>query len=210
MPKPKRIPYDLTGAPLLRSVVGSRLHGFAHTGSDHDAWHVVPEPEDHSPTLAAKRIFQVIEASLVEDADGGRYEVTTDVTYVGIDTFLRYCANGVPQALETLYSPEPEVDLLGSAFRFSYRVDPHTMRASYRRQVKSNILPRADEPKQRRHGFRLALNLDTALTHGWFNPRLTDAERAHVLSQAEARDGFEQRLEDALGMSLTDPETGAA
>ena len=128
------LPYSmrtaLTQGPLLRVVTGSRLHGFAHGGSDHDAWVVVPEPRDVSATLAAKRIFQAIDRH--EHADGAT--TVTDVTYVGVDTFLGYVANGVPQALEALFAPEPEVDRLGP-FRLAYRVNPHAMRASYRRML---------------------------------------------------------------------------
>lgn len=94
MNDPQHIPYDLRREPLLRAVTGSRLHGFAHPGSDHDAWHVVAEPKDHSLTLAARRIYQAI-----EKPEGGP---VTDVTYVGLNTFLRYCAAGIPQALEAL------------------------------------------------------------------------------------------------------------
>lgn len=193
MKKP-RIPFDLDVAPVLRVVTGSRLHGFAHADSDFDAWVVLPQARDHSETHRARTSFQAI-----EKPDDGP---VIDTTYVGLTTFLHYCAMGSPQALETLYAPEPEIDLIGPAFRFGYRVNPNTMRASYRRQIIQNILPRADDVKFRRHGFRLALNLDTALRHGWFNPTLSESERGQVASAAANEHRFVARLEAALDMSL--------
>lgn len=80
--------------------------------------------------------------------------------------------NGVPQYLEAMFSPQAEVDLI-SDFRAGFRVS-YGIYSTYLRTIKSFTLH--EEFKRRRHGLRLALNLQSIGRYGRFDPRLTKEE----------------------------------
>jgi hypothetical protein len=193
------LPYDLARSlargVLVRVVTGSHLHGFAHAGSDHDSWLVVHEPRDHSGTWTAKKAFQSVERH--DD------KPDVDVTVVGLTTWLHYCSNGVPQALDVMFAtgPHVEVDNLGG-MRRAFRANPNTATPSYRRMMRQIVQERADVPKMRRHAFRLGFNLLDLQRTGRFNPSLSPALRERVLALAEHEDGFEARLETLTGLKF--------
>lgn len=91
-----------------------------------------------------------------------------DSMVVDLSTFRHFCDEGVPQALEALFAPEPEVDLL-TDFRNSYRVNTANVVRTYKRTIYNFA---EGDYKRRRHGLRLALNLREMLRTGRFNPRL--------------------------------------
>lgn len=189
-PSPRGLPGDLSRAlnagPLVHVVVGSSLHGFAHAGSDHDAWIIVPEPRDHNPSRAARKSFQVVEV-----VDGRTY----DTTVVGVSTWLVFASHGTPQALDVMFATGNcvEVDHF-AALRRAFRACPTAAARSFRRHLGRIVDERSEDPKQRRHAFRMALNLHEIYATGRYNPTLTEAQKTLVLGLAAERDGFEERL----------------
>lgn len=138
---------------LLHTVHGSHLYGLAHEGSDYDWYRVVPSWHRAKRNDVTHHIF-------------GRYDVTT----VGLSTWLHFCDEGVPQALEAMFSRQAGVDALKS-YRESYRINTDTMRRTYKRTAKNFML--SGDPKKQRHALRLLYNLEEALETGRFDPTLT-------------------------------------
>lgn len=172
---------------LFQTVHGSRLYGLANpVTSDHDAFTVVSEARDPSPTARARRSFQQV---LTLD-DG----TVADSYIIGLSAFLDMCGQGVPQVLEAMMAPPTKVDLFG-AYRAAYMVNPHTTGGTYRRAIYDHAskgtgrvaLRHTVKPvKARRHAVRLALNMVTALETGRFSPVLTVAEKRIVLTMADS------------------------
>lgn len=144
---------------ILETVHGSRLYGLTHPGSDLDVYRVVP-----SWNRARKHdVRQTVR-------DG------VDTTVIGLSTFMHMCEQGVPQALEAMFSPVATVDRMAE-LREGYRVG-WMMRKTYMRTATNFI--NGDTEKKRRHACRLVLNLREAERTGRFNPML-DAETLRVL-----------------------------
>lgn len=171
---------------LFQTVHGSRLYGLHQPTSDHDAFTVVAEARDPSPTARARRSFQQV---LTLD-DG----TVADSYIIGLSAFLRMCGEGVPQVLEAMMAPPTKVDTF-AAYRAAYRVNPHTTASTYRRAIydhaskgtgrvalRSTVAP----VKARRHAVRLGLNMVTALAYGRFTPVLSPAEKHTVLTVADS------------------------
>lgn len=143
---------------LFRTQHGSHLYGLAHAESDEDFYTVIANPGSKRKKYAKQTIH-----------DG------LDSTVVSLSTFMHFCYMGVPQALEALFSEEPEVDLL-TDFRNSYRINTSTTVATYRRTIKNFSRDGDGGFKKRRHSIRLAFNLRTMLEAGRFNPRMSHEE----------------------------------
>lgn len=144
---------------LLKTIHGSHLYGLSHAGSDEDWYTVVSRHKRGAKKKYAKQNI----------TDG------VDNMKVDLSTFVHFCQEGVPQALEALFAPEPEVDLL-TAYRWSYRVNTANVTRTYRRTMRNFAMD--DSLKKRRHACRLAINLGTMLREGRFNPRMTEGEIA--------------------------------
>lgn len=145
---------------LLRTIHGSHLYNLATPKSDLDYYTVIPTV----PRKRKRNAKQVIHNNI-------------DSMTIDFSTFRVYCDMGVPQALEALFSPVAEVDLIAD-FRNCYRIDTAATVGRYRRTIKSFSF---GEFKQRRHALRLCLNLTEALATGRFNPRLPE-EEARIIS----------------------------
>lgn len=145
---------------LLTTVHGSHLYGLATQESDLDLYRVVDAPAGR----ARHRV-----------RDG------LDTTVVPLGTSVQQCSDGVPQALEALFSPLADRGPLDS-YRAAYRVGSDAMASRYLRTIRAFALEDRYPPesrnsfKRRRHAFRLALNLDQALRHGRFNPTLSEEQ----------------------------------
>lgn len=142
---------------LLRTVHGSHLYGLAHKNSDKDIYEVTTTKK----TKRKRNIRQTISGNL-------------DKTVVDMSTFMHMVDECVPQALEALWTPVPEIDLI-SEFRSNYRVNRAKMRNVYIRTALN--FAKAEDDKRRRHALRLLLNLGTAMEYGKFNPRLSDIDK---------------------------------
>jgi hypothetical protein len=158
---------------LFRTIHGSRLYGTADPISDFDYYTVIPN-RDRRRTRYAK---QTIQGNL-------------DQTVIDFSTWRVYCDKGVPQALEAMFSPVPEVDLLAD-FRRAYRIDTAAVVGRYRRTIKSFSL--RETTKLRRHALRLAVNLREAVETGRFNPVLShhNAEEIYRVARLPDDDYFE-------------------
>lgn len=150
---------------LLRCLVGSHLHGFAHAGSDRDFFEV------HDRLFDGAAVRRRPRQQIVGDHD----TVSMDLS-----RFMVLCAAGSPQALEAMFAPDwaCEVDLL-RALRQGFRADPGVVRDVYRRSIRA--AEATGTAKGHRHARRLALNLDELLATGRFDP--TVAERLAVSAE---------------------------
>lgn len=140
---------------LFKTVHGSRLYGLNHADSDEDFYTVV----DKVKTKRARWAKQTI----VGDED---------TMMIDFGTWLLQCIDGVPQALEAMFSQMPLVDELGH-FREGFRVSTGAQER-YLRTITSFTM--TQDPKRKRHGLRLALNMYDYQRAGRFNPTLTPNE----------------------------------
>ena len=148
---------------LFQTVHGSRLYGLAHAGSDYDWYTVVSKVKTAKATYAKHKV--------VDDLD---------TTVLDLGTWLKQCQEGVPQALEAMFSNMAVHDELG-AFRAGYRVGTQVYERYYR-TIKSFAL--SEEYKRKRHALRLALNLNEMGRTGRFNPTLSPADARYVSDMA--------------------------
>lgn len=139
---------------LFKTIHGSRLYGLATLDSDWDYYTVVATKPHRRRKKYAKQTIK----------DG------IDSTVIDLSTFRVYCDMGIPQALEALFSPVAEIDMIAD-FRQNYRVDTAAMMAKYKDTI--NAFMHKPTYKKQRHALRLALNLTEALETGRFNPRLS-------------------------------------
>lgn len=163
---------------LFKTVHGSHLYGLANAGSDMDYYVVVPTRRGAKKHYAKQSIV-----------DG------VDTMTVDFGTWMDFCNAGVPQALEAMFSPVPEVDHL-TAFRSSYRVNTAAMVNTYRRTI-FNFFEQ-DTLKMRRHALRLAVNLVTGVHYGRFNPRLPEGSKSLVLRVADQGQEFTEETLNIL------------
>jgi hypothetical protein len=99
-----------------------------------------------------------------------------DVVTVDFASFASMAENGVPQALETMFS-EKTVSPFFEEYRNSWFASDPRVVDRYIRTIKSFSLD--DGPKQekyQRHAIRLSLNLEQLVYTGRFNPTLNAAD----------------------------------
>lgn len=156
-------------APVLVTVHGSHLYGLNHEGSDLDLYVVLPSWNRTRKNDSRQSI-----------RDG------VDRQTVGLSTWLRFCEEGNPQALEAMFSPVATVDLLAD-YRRTFVVNPVKMRRTYLRTARN--FSASIDPKKQRHALRLLINLAEAQQSGRFNPRLSpeQVERLDTLMLAPAK-----------------------
>jgi len=141
---------------LLKTVHGSRLYGLEHANSDDDYYVVTPTQNTKKQLNAKHKI------------DGDLDTVTTDFA-----SFVQMCNNGVPQALETMFSKKT-VSPFFEEYRQSWFAADPTVVSRYLRTIKSFSLEEgAKQEKYRRHALRLSLNLDELVNTGRFDPTLS-------------------------------------
>ncbi len=103
-----------------------------------------------------------------------------DSVVLDFGTWLKQCREGVPQALEAMFSNMAVHDELG-AFRANYRVGTQVFETYYR-TIKSFALQ--EEYKKKRHALRLALNLQEMGETGRFSPTLSAEDARYVSDMA--------------------------
>jgi hypothetical protein len=148
---------------LFQTVHGSRLYGLAHEGSDYDWYTVVPKVHTARATYAKQKVVDNL-----------------DTTVIDLPTWLKQCQEGVPQALEAMFSQMATHDDLG-ALRAGYRVGTQVYETYYK-TIKSFAL--SEDYKRKRHSLRLALNLQELGRYGRFNPTLSEADARYVSDMA--------------------------
>ena len=159
---------------IFTTVHGSRLYGFAHGGSDYDAFTVTDERD--------RKLRQVVTGN-------------EDRTTVGIDYFLELAFSGSHQACEALFSPVKE---WGTTYGYRpmlerIRIGGGEAFAKYERTIRKFCY---GDLKRRRHAIRLAHNLADLREYGRFNPRTTEAVARDWAWLAERYEGDDlaQRL----------------
>lgn len=173
-----------TGGELLRLVHGSHLYGTAHAGSDLDLYVVVAG--SHRPVQTIR--------------DG------IDVMVLGLPQFLAQASAGVPQALEAMFAPQPELDLIGH-LRRAFRVAGGELLDRMRRTVRAFAGDPRNPLKRRRHALRIAYGLGDVKVRGRYCPVLTGDRLSAVLSVVDSTSREELRAlidlaagEDVLGL----------
>lgn len=149
---------------LFKTQHGSHLYGLAHADSDNDTYTVLDKVKTNRARYSKQKIT---------DND--------DSMVVDFGTWLEMCRSGVPQALEAMFSQMPIVDHIGP-FRSAFRVSTGASER-YLRTITSFCY--TQDPKRKRHGLRLALNMYDFTRKGFFNPTLTANEAVWVTEQAK-------------------------
>ncbi len=175
---PKFTNEELDAHSVLLCRGGSHLYGLNHADSDEDFYRVVPDehfwkavgnfPSGNQKVLARQTIIDGIDQMLVSEK-----------------TFHRFCYEGAPQALETMFAQEPIIDKL-EAFRHSYfgGLNMEHMCGRYTRTIKAFAYGNF---KKRRHALRMSFNLSEAMaTGGRFNPRLTQDQIDFATQKAQS------------------------
>lgn len=149
---------------LFKTVHGSRLYGLAHENSDEDFYTVVEKVK----TARAKYAKQTIIGS-------------EDTMILDFGTWMGQVANGVPQACEAMFSEMAIVDHIGP---FHKHVKIGTgAQERYLRTITSFCM--TQDPKRKRHGLRLALNMYDFQRAGRFNPTMTPQEAEWATENAK-------------------------
>lgn len=155
---------------LFKTPHGSNLYGLANDNSDKDYYTVVTkEPVDNRYGRQSKARYA--KQKIVGDGDS---------MVVDFGTWVEMCKDGVPQALEAMFSPIPMEDRIGE-FRRDFRVGTGVYNC-YMRTIKSFAFSENDPYKRKRHSLRLALNLYDMRKYNRFNPMLS-AERARYVTK---------------------------
>lgn len=149
---------------LFKTLHGSRLYGLATPDSDWDYYTVLSKQKNARARYAKQKI--------VGD---------TDSMVVDYGTWLGMCVNGVPQALEAMFSDMAIVDKIGD-FRSGFRISTGASER-YLRTITSFCY--TQDSKRKRHGLRLALNMYDFLRVGRFNPTLNPNEVDFVTEHAK-------------------------
>lgn len=140
---------------LFKTVHGSRLYGLSHADSDWDYYTVVEKVKTAKARYAKQKI--------VGDDDS---------MVVDFGTWMGMLQNGVPQAWEAAFSTDPVVDEI-APFRAGLRITS-SCAERYLRTITSFCM--TQDPKRKRHGLRLALNMYDWQTTGRFVPTMTPNE----------------------------------
>ena len=142
---------------VLSTIHGSNLYGLNHAKSDTDLYLVLSDATGStSPT-------QII---------SGEH----DHLIIGFSNFMKQVYKGVPQALEAFYSPKAEVDKL-HALRSNYYCNSSKVVNTYLRTIKSFSLDDRHPTKYKKHAIRLAFNLNSIVTQGYFSPVLSEEQK---------------------------------
>ena len=155
---------------MLLTIHGSHLYGLSHADSDEDFYRVidsVPEKNEHGD-VRKRNGRQTVEGGL-------------DDTVFDLKTFMIHAYEGVPQALEAMFSPVATIDVL-AAYRASFRVSVQSMSAKYIHAIEKFS---QFDFKRRRHALRYALNLQEAIrNNGRFNPVLSESDKLMISEMA--------------------------
>lgn len=147
---------------LFTTIHGSNLYGLAHENSDLDNYIIVADKN-------GKKVKP--QQTIVNNID---------TTLIGLSYFMKQIHKGVPQALEALYSPYAEIDLL--TWRHNYFCNSSEVVDTYLRTIKSFILDERHDYKYKKHALRLTYNLNDILQQGFFSPVLSDKQIGNILN----------------------------
>lgn len=148
---------------LFRTPVGSRLYGNSHDRSDYDYYHVIKGRPRSANPAAPKPVAR-------QSKTGDQ-----DITTVPFAVFVEHANKGFPLALEAMFSPYANEDML-TGYRNGFHAPLAEMRKTYGGVIYQ--LSRSENYKHRFHALRLTSNLNEAhLRGGRFNPVLDEEEK---------------------------------
>ncbi len=155
---------------IFKTLHGSHLYGLNHAESDVD-WYAV-----HNAQIVYEGKVQTPKKDSLQTVVNG-----LDMTLMTWKTFHIQAFEGVPQALEAMFSQKAEIDSI-EAWRNSFHVSLPNMLNKYKHAVEKFS---AFDFKRRRHALRYILNLNTALESGGrFDPTLNDSEKLFISEAA--------------------------
>lgn len=149
---------------LFKTLHGSRLYGLANAGSDWDYYTVLDKQKNRRARYSRQTISEGLDSMVVD-----------------FGTWINMCVNGVPQALEAMFSDHVVFDDIED-FRKSFYVSTGASER-YLRTITSFCM--TQDPKRKRHGLRLALNMYDFTRAGRFNPTLSPNEVDYVTEQSK-------------------------
>lgn len=154
---------------LFKTPHGSKLYGLGHAKSDDDYFVVTPTRYVSRKSGNAMR------------KNNARQTISGDIDTVFMDfkTFTRLASDGVPQALETMFSKLSRSDFFEDYRQAFFCSDPEVIHR-YMRTIKSFSKSEKDLFKRRRHALRLSLNLEEILYTGRFDPTLTRSNASKI------------------------------
>ncbi len=155
---------------LFKTVHGSKLYGLNHADSDDDFYVV-------TPTVRVARQGRKNNAKQIMSGKN-------DTTFVDFKTFVNLSEEGVPQALETMFSRLDRSEFFED-YRANYFASSPTVIHTYMRTMKAFSLSDTAVLKRKRHALRLAVNLEELLYTGRFNPTLSANNVARVKKYAD-------------------------
>lgn len=162
---------------ILRTLHGSHLYGTATSDSDID-WY---------------------EVGLIGKNRQGVDENKVDTTFLNLTTFTRQVFEGVPQALEALYSPYKVVNPTWQPFIGSLRPDYRRTLDTFERTVRNfmgwSYDLRPSTEKRRMHAIRLAYERASFAKFGSFDPVLPSWAADMFQRQAATEESAEQAVE---------------
>lgn len=178
---------------LFKTVHGSHLYGLAHAASDNDYYEVINRPSGARKHYAKQSIVDGI-----------------DTMKVNLHGFVSMANEGVPQALEAMFSPLAMGTDHIAAYRHAYRVGLTNMLTTYRRTIANFVAGnpqgttlremtdemRRGDFKRRRHALRLALNFAQAAEYGRFNPTLSAEQAQYATDLAQDHENYLRALLD--------------
>lgn len=159
---------------LLTTIHGSYLYGTQTSNSDYDTYAVV-----------------------FEGATRQKVTGQLDHTQVNLPDFLTQVSNGVPQALESLWSPvaevAPEWERYFTHLHPNYRKTLDTFERTICNFMGWSVDHRPSTAKRRLHALRLASERQTFQRLGIFNPRLSE-QLIEDFTWSSQTEGRTQRL----------------
>lgn len=158
---------------LFKTPHGSKLYGLSHANSDDDFFII-------SPT---RYVARKVGSQARRNQASQKFEGNNDIVAMDFKTFTNLADEGVPQALETMYSRAARSDYF-EEFRQSYFCSSPAVVHRYMKTIKSFSMTEKDPFKRHRHALRLALNLEEIVYTGRFNPTLTTENASRITRYA--------------------------
>jgi len=154
---------------LLKTIVGSRLHGFAGARSDIDMLEVHTEPFYNAKTKTFKPELQTMTPNAY---------ASLDVTSMTLSHFVERAYEGSHQALDAMFSTKARVDKI-TELREAFVSGPNIITAFASAITSTEPM---EDIKKRRHAVRFTLNLIDILETGRYNPTLSAEKKEYILS----------------------------
>lgn len=161
---------------IFTTIHGSRLYGLAHDKSDYDFYTVVTNDHKFEEGERGQRVRSF-------------GDVTEDHVVITLGDFLKRVSTGSHQAVEALFSPVKQYTEPGFDWAFLFgnmRVTSPDVFAAYERTIRKFAF---QDFKRRRHGVRLAMNLEALRKHGRFSPVMNGYEIHYANRLAETMSG---------------------